>query len=54
MVLAALMALIGLVLLLEAALGAGGVLSARALLGLLFLAAGIGRLYVEIRRGRSA
>ena len=27
-------------------------LSARLLLGILFLAAGIGRLYVEIRRGR--
>ena len=27
-------------------------LSARLLLGVLFLAAGVGRLYVEIRRGR--
>jgi hypothetical protein len=27
-------------------------LSARLLLGILFLAAGVGRLYVEIRRGR--
>ncbi len=34
-------------------LGAGGdVLSARMLLGVLFLAAGVGRLYLEHKRGR--
>jgi len=32
--------------------GAGGVFSPRLLLGILFLAAGAGRAYVEIRRGR--
>ncbi|HEY3830635.1 MAG TPA: hypothetical protein VGL57_15710 [Solirubrobacteraceae bacterium] len=51
MVLAALMALIGVVLLVEALSGQGGLLSARTLLGVLFLAAGVGRVYVELRRG---
>jgi hypothetical protein len=36
------------------AIGDGGLLSARLLLGALFLAAGVGRAYVEIRRGRGA
>jgi hypothetical protein len=34
------------------AIGGEGVLSARLLLGALFLAAGSGRLYLEMRRGR--
>jgi hypothetical protein len=34
--------------------GTGGVLSARLLLGVLFLAAGIARLYLERKRGRQA
>ncbi len=50
--LSALMALIGVALIVEAIGGHGGLLSARTLLGLLFLAAGAGRLYVEARRGR--
>ncbi len=51
MALSALMAVIGVALVIEAAAGAGGVLSARTLLGVLFLAAGGGRMYVEARRG---
>lgn len=51
MALSALMAVIGVALVVEAAAGAGGVLSGRALLGVLFLAAGAGRMYVEARRG---
>lgn len=54
MALSALMAVIGVALVVEAAAGASGVLSARALLGLLFLAAGAGRMYVEMRRGSGA
>ncbi len=50
--LSTLMALVGAALLAEALGGRGGLLSARTLLGLLFLAAGVGRLYVEARRGR--
>jgi hypothetical protein len=46
------MVAIGIALVVEAIGGAGGVLSARLLLGVLFLAAGSGRLYLEIRRGR--
>ncbi len=49
-----LMAVIGLGLIVEA-LGAGSsALSARLLLGVLFTAAGVGRTYVELRRGRRA
>ena len=51
MALSVLMALIGVALLVEAIGGHGGLLSGRTLLGLLFLAAGAGRLYVEVRRG---
>ena len=54
MALSVLMALIGIILLVQAVDGHGGVLSARALLGVLFLAAGAGRLYVERRRGPGA
>ena len=54
MALSALMAVIGVVLVIEAAASSGGVLSGRALLGVLFLAAGAGRMYVETRRGSGA
>jgi hypothetical protein len=50
--LSALMALIGVALVSQALGGHGGLVSTRTLLGLLFLAAGAGRLYVEARRGR--
>jgi hypothetical protein len=52
--LSTLMALLGVALVVEALAGQGGLLSARTLLGLLFLAAGLGRLYIEARRGRRA
>jgi hypothetical protein len=48
------MVVIGIALAAEAIGGHGGVLSARLLLGVLFLAAGSGRLYLEIRRDRRA
>jgi hypothetical protein len=50
-VLSLLMAAIGLALVVQAAGGHGGGISARLLLGVLFLAAGVGRMYVEVRRG---
>jgi hypothetical protein len=49
-----LMLAIGLALIVETVSGHGSALSARLLLGVLFLAAGLGRLYVEMRRGRGA
>ena len=52
MVLSLLMATIGAALIVQAADGHGGALSPRLLLGVLFIAAGAGRLYVERRRGR--
>ncbi len=48
------MVAIGLALAAEAISGHGGVLWTRLLLGVLFGAAGSGRLYVEMRRGRGA
>jgi hypothetical protein len=48
------MALLGVALVVQALAGQGGLFSARTLLGVLFLAAGLGRLYVEARRGRRA
>lgn len=45
---------IGVVLAIEAIAGAGGVISTRLLLALLFVAAGGGRIYVEVRRGGRA
>ncbi len=54
MALSMLMALVGAALVVEAVGGDGGVLSPRTLLGALFLVAGVGRLYVEARRGRGA
>jgi hypothetical protein len=53
-VLSALMIAIGIALVVETLAGAGGVLSARLILGVLFVAAGVGRLYLEIQRGRRA
>jgi hypothetical protein len=48
-----LMAAIGIALMVQAVTGAG-VLSPRLLLGLLFIAAGALRIYLEIRKGRGA
>ena len=45
-----LMAIIGIALIVQAAAGDGGVASS--LLGVLFLAGGLGRVYVERKRGR--
>jgi hypothetical protein len=47
-----LMVAIGVALIAQVATGGGSVLSARLLLGVLFIAGGIGRLYVELKRGR--
>jgi hypothetical protein len=54
MVLSLLMAAIGVALIVEAVDGHGSAISPRLLLGVLFVAAGAGRLYVEVRRGRGA
>ncbi len=51
-VLSLLMTVIGVALVAQAIGGRGGVLSARLLLGVLFVAAGVGRLYLQARRGR--
>ncbi|HEY4452172.1 MAG TPA: hypothetical protein VGN13_11330 [Solirubrobacteraceae bacterium] len=53
-VLSLLMIAIGLALVVQVASGDGGVLSARLLIGVLFVAAGVGRTFVEVRRGRGA
>jgi hypothetical protein len=53
-VLCLLMAVIGVALIVQALAGHGGVISPRLLLGLLFIAAGIGRGYLEIRRDGGA
>jgi hypothetical protein len=53
-VLSLLMLAIGLALIVQVAVGDGSVLSARLLLGILFVAAGVGRAFVEIRRGQGA
>jgi uncharacterized protein (DUF697 family) len=50
--LSVLMAAIGLALIGQVIGGDGGVISARLLLGVLFLAGGIARLYLERKRGR--
>ncbi len=52
-VLSLLMAAIGIALIVQAAVGHGGAISARMLLGVLFVAAGVARLYLEAKRGRS-
>ena len=49
-----LMVAIGVGLVVEVLVGAGSALSARLLLGLLFIAAGVARIYLEVRRGRRA
>jgi predicted membrane channel-forming protein YqfA (hemolysin III family) len=54
LVLSVAMAAIGVALIAQVLSGDGGVLSARLLLGVLFLAAGIARLYLERKRGRRA
>jgi hypothetical protein len=51
-VLSVLMAAIGVALIVQVLAGDGGVLSARLLLGVLFLAGGIARLYLERKRDR--
>ena len=53
-VLSLLMMGIGLALIVQVAGGNGSVISPRLLLGILFLAAGAGRAFVEVRRGRGA
>jgi hypothetical protein len=53
-VLSVLMAAIGVALIVQVLAGDGGVLSARLLLGILFLAGGIARLYLERKRDRQA
>jgi hypothetical protein len=52
LVLSLLMAAIGVALLVQAVDGHGGLISPRLLLGILFIAAGGGRLYLETKRGR--
>ncbi|HEY4427853.1 MAG TPA: hypothetical protein VGN08_06595 [Solirubrobacteraceae bacterium] len=54
MVFSLLMLAIGLALVVETVVEGGSAISPRLLLGVLFTAAGIGRLYVEMRRGRGA
>jgi predicted membrane channel-forming protein YqfA (hemolysin III family) len=54
LVFSVLMAAIGIALIAQVLSGDGGVLSARLLLGVLFLAAGIARIYMERKRGDSA
>jgi hypothetical protein len=51
-VLSALMVVIGCVLVIQDVAVGGDVLSARLLLGILFAAVGVGRIYLESRRGR--
>lgn len=53
-VLSLLMAAIGVALIVQAAGEHGSVLSPRLLLGILFILAGVGRLYLQVRRGREA
>ena len=48
------MVAIGVALIAQVVTGAGGVLSGRMLLGVLFLAGGIARLYLERKRGGRA
>jgi hypothetical protein len=53
-VLSLLMGAIGVALVVQAVSGRGSIVSPRLLLGVLFLAAGGGRLYLESRRSRGA
>ncbi len=52
LVLSLLMAAIGVALIVQVVDGHGGAISSRLVLGVLFLAAGVGRLYVEGKRRR--
>jgi hypothetical protein len=52
--LSTLMAVIGLALVVEVVGAGGSAVSARLLLGVLFVAGGLGRLYVEARRQRGS
>lgn len=45
-------ALLGIAILIQAISGDGGLLSSRVLLGVLMLAAGLGRMYLQIRKSR--
>jgi hypothetical protein len=53
-VLSLLMAAIGVSLIVQVASGHGSLISPRLLLGVLFIAAGLGRMYLEVLRGRRA
>jgi hypothetical protein len=53
-VLSLLMAAIGVSLIVQVLSGHGSLISPRLLLGVLFIAAGVGRMYVEVLRGRGA
>ena len=53
LVLSLAMLVIGLALIAQVISGHGSVISPRLLLGLLFVAAGAGRTFVEVRRGRA-
>ena len=52
LVLSLLMGVIGVVLIVQAVSGSASSISPRLLLGVLFIAAGAGRWYVEVRRAR--
>ena len=52
MVMSLLITLIGVALVVEAVGGHGSAFSPRLLMGVLFILAGLGRLYIEVRRGR--
>jgi hypothetical protein len=52
LVLSLLMAAVGVALIIEAVSGHASTISPRLLLGVLFIAAGAGRWYVEVRRAR--
>jgi hypothetical protein len=51
-VLSALMLVIGLALIVQSVDGQAGAVTPRLLLGVLFVAAGVGRTYIELKRGR--
>jgi len=53
-VLSLLMVAIGVALIVQAAGERGSIVSPRLLLGVLFIVAGVGRLYLQARRGREA
>ncbi|HWX98056.1 MAG TPA: hypothetical protein VNZ01_14535 [Solirubrobacteraceae bacterium] len=54
LVLSLLMVVIGVALIVQALVGNGSAASPRLLLGVLFTAAGVARIYLEVRRGRRA